>query len=60
VLRERFGQWVGLAAIDATIAFDAQPLRRALERLEKGLNKPGVDEPSPITLWRHTPPPSSP
>lgn len=55
-LRRRFGEWVGLAALHATIAFDAQPLRRALERLERGLNKPGLDEPSPITLWRITPP----
>ncbi len=56
VLRERFGEWAGLAAWHATIAFDAQPLRRALERLERGVNRPGVEEPSPVSLWRVTPP----
>ena len=55
-LTRRFNGWRGLAALHATIAFDAQPLRRALERLRRGLNRPGIDEPSPLTLWRLTPP----
>ncbi|ABM80445.1 hypothetical protein [Hyperthermus butylicus] len=58
-LTERFGEWRGLAAIHTTIAFDAEPSRRALERLRRGENKPGRVEPSPISLWKHTPPVSS-
>ncbi len=52
---KRFNGYAGIASIATTIAFDAQPLRRALERLEKGLKRPGLDKPSPITLWRYTP-----
>jgi len=51
----RFGSWKGLAAIHTTIAFDAEPLRQALERLKRGANKPGLVEPSPLTLWKYTP-----
>jgi len=51
----RFKSWKGLAAIHTTIAFDAEPLRRALERLKRGDNKPGLVEPSPLTLWKYTP-----
>jgi len=54
-LNKRFGRWVGLAAIHTTIAFDAEPLKRALERLKRGANKPGLVEPSPLTLWKYTP-----
>ncbi len=56
-LLRKFGPWAGLAAHHATIGFDAEPLRRALERLRRGLNRPGLSDPSPVTLWRHTPPP---
>ena len=55
-IRRRFDGWTGLYAIQATIAFDAQPLRRALERLRRGLNRPGLDEPSPVTLWKWSDP----
>ncbi|AEM38174.1 hypothetical protein Pyrfu_0302 [Pyrolobus fumarii 1A] len=58
-LQAKFGRWVGLAALHTTIGFDAQPLRKALERLEKGLNKPGLAEPSPVSLWKYTPPEAS-
>lgn len=54
-LDRRFRSWKGLAAIHTTIAFDAEPLRRALERLKKRANKPGLVEPSPLTLWKYTP-----
>jgi N-glycosylase/DNA lyase len=54
---EKFGRWRGLAAIHTTIAFDAEPLRRALERLKSGRNRPGETEPSPVSLWKYTPPP---
>jgi len=56
-LVRKFGRWAGLATHHATIGFDAEPLRRALERLRRGLNRPGLSDPSPVTLWRHTPPP---
>ncbi len=55
-LHRRFGNYVGLAALHTTIAFDAEPISRALRRLREGRNKPGLVEPSPISLWRHTPP----
>ena len=55
-LHRRFGEYVGLAALHTTIAFDAEPISRALRRLREGKNKPGLVEPSPISLWRHTPP----
>ncbi|ALL02022.1 hypothetical protein Pyrde_1979 [Pyrodictium delaneyi] len=55
-LARRFGKWKGLAALHTTVGFDAEPLRRALERLRRGENKPGKTEPSPLSLWRYTPP----
>ncbi len=58
-LRERFRGYSGLAAYAATLCCDAQPLRRALERLRRGMCRPGLDEPNPLTLWKQTPPPSS-
>jgi N-glycosylase/DNA lyase len=54
-LRRRFGNFVGLAAWHTTIAFDAEPISRALKRLREGKNRPGLVEPSPMSLWRHTP-----
>ncbi len=56
-LSRRFPGWEGLAALAATICLDAEPLGRALERLRRGENLPGMREPSPVSLWRHTPPP---
>jgi N-glycosylase/DNA lyase len=56
-LRRRFGAYTGLAALHTTIGFDAEPISRALERLREGKNKPGLADPSPMSLWRHTPPP---
>lgn len=58
-ISRRFGRWRGLAALHATIGFDAEPLRRALERLRRGENRPGLVEPSPISLWKYTPPMAS-
>ncbi|MET1128788.1 MAG: hypothetical protein ABWW70_05680 [Thermoproteota archaeon] len=55
-LTARFGRWRGLAAYFTTIGFDAQPLRKALARLREGKNKPGLAEPSPMSLWKYTPP----
>ncbi len=57
-LTRRFNGWRGLAALLTTIAFDAEPLRRALERLKRGENCPGKTHPSPLTLWRYLPKPS--
>ncbi len=56
VLEEKFPGWVGLAVLFMTIAFDAEVISRALERLQKKQNRPGLVEPSPITLWKYTPP----
>jgi len=51
--RGRWGRWSALAVIALTIALDAQPLRKALERLEKGELVPDPSiVPSPLTLWR--------
>jgi N-glycosylase/DNA lyase len=59
VIRRRFGGYAGLAAMAATLCCDAEPYPRAVERLRRGLCRPGLREPSPLTLWRHTPPPSA-
>ncbi|HDJ83997.1 MAG TPA: hypothetical protein ENG44_03245 [Desulfurococcaceae archaeon] len=50
---KRWSKWSGLAALFTTIALDAEPLTKALERLKKGLLKPSLDKLSPLTLWRH-------
>ncbi len=49
----RFGSWAGLAVFHTTIAFDAEPYRKALQRLRRGENCPGLADPSPLTLWKH-------
>lgn len=48
-----WGTWSGLAALFTTIALDAEPLTKALERLRKGLLKPSLNKLSPLTLWRY-------
>ena len=58
-LGRRFPGAAGLAALAATVCCDALPARRALERLRRGACRPGLAEPSPVSLWRHTPPPGS-
>ena len=55
-LERRFPGYAGLAALAATVCCDAVPLRKALERLRQGRCVAGLEEPSPVTLWRHTPP----
>ena len=55
-LRERFPGYPGLAALAATICCDAEPYRRALQRLKEKKCMPGLREPSPTTLWKTTPP----
>ncbi len=53
---KRWGKWSALAVIALTIALDAQPLRRALERIERGELLPKGDVvPSPSTLWMWRP-----
>ena len=49
----RWGRWSGLASLVTTIALDAKPLRKALERIRSGKLVP-IDNgsPSPTTLWR--------
>lgn len=51
LLKRRFGRWAGLAVYLYTIVLDAAPLRRALQRIERGLIEP-VEEISPMNLWR--------
>ena len=49
----RWGEWAGLAAIAATVALDAVPLRKALERVRRGILKPAITEsPTPYTMWK--------
>ena len=55
-LDKRYPSWAGLALLLLTIAFDAEVTRRAIERLKKRENKPGLVEPSPVSLWKYTPP----
>ncbi len=52
----RWGRWSALAVIALTIALDAEPLRRALERVSKGDLAPHADAvPTPLNLWRWRP-----
>lgn len=47
----KWGEWSGLASIATTIALDAEPLSRALERIRRGelLPNPSVN-PSPVNM----------
>ncbi len=53
-ISRRFPGFEGLAALAATICCDAEPIGRALERLESGRCLPGYSYRalSPLTLWR--------
>ena len=52
----RWGKWSALAVLALTIALDAEPLRKAIERVERGLLEPREDlVPSPLNLWRWRP-----
>ena len=49
----KWGVWAGLASLAVTIALDAVPLRKALNRLRKRVLKPVITEtPTPYTMWR--------
>jgi len=49
----RWGEWAGLAAIAVTVALDAVPLRKALERVRRGILKPVLEDiPTPYSMWR--------
>ncbi|ABU81501.1 base excision DNA repair protein [Ignicoccus hospitalis] len=47
-----FGKWKGLVSLLTTVALDAVPLTRALERVRRGEVCPS-EEPSPLTLWKY-------
>jgi N-glycosylase/DNA lyase len=51
--RRRWGRWSALAVLALTVALDAAPLRKALERLESGRLLPEPGEVSPAQLWRY-------
>ncbi len=55
-IQRRFPGWAGLAALSATICYDAVPLRKALKRLRHRALTPGLEEPCPICIWKYTPP----
>lgn len=48
---EKWGKWSALASIMVTIALDAEPLRKALQRINRGelLPKPDLD-PTPVNM----------
>ncbi len=49
----RWGEWAGLAAIAVTVALDAVPLRKALDRVRRGILKPVLEDiPTPYSMWR--------
>ncbi len=53
-LVERFDRWAGLAVLVLTIALDAEPLRRALERIKAGRVLPeDTGYPTPLTLYKY-------
>ncbi len=54
---ETWRPWSGLASYHLTIVFDAEPLRKSVERLLKGDLCPHLDaeKPTPLTMWRNMP-----
>ncbi|OYT38671.1 MAG: hypothetical protein B6U89_05405, partial [Desulfurococcales archaeon ex4484_58] len=53
--REKWRDWSGLASLALTITLDAEPLRKALARIERGELTP-IHEPdklSPLNMWRY-------
>ena len=54
-LSRRFGKYAGLAVFYLSIALDAQPIGKALKRLEKGELCPRNKGVTPLTLWRYNP-----
>lgn len=50
----RWGRWRGIASYHLTITLDAEPLRRAIRRLEEGDKCPrrDPDKPTPLAMWR--------
>lgn len=48
-----WGRWSGLAALYTTVALDAEPLTKALERIRKKNLKPDPLKFSPLTMWRY-------
>ena len=55
VYHEIWGDYQGLAALATTIALDAVPLRKALERIDNGILVPTIiDKPTPANMWKFT------
>jgi len=53
IWRDKWGRWSGLAALATTIALDAKPLSKALERIKnKQLVPMDKDKPTPLNLWK--------
>ncbi|MEM0027132.1 MAG: hypothetical protein QXT53_04755 [Ignisphaera sp.] len=48
-----WGRWSALAALYTTVALDAEPLTKALERVRAGQLRPDPSKISPLTLWKH-------
>ena len=49
----KWREWSGLAALATTIALDAKPLRKAVERVKTGKTHPIENgSPTPSSLWR--------
>lgn len=48
-----WGKWSGLAALYTTVALDAEPLSKALERIKRKILKPNPQRFSPLTMWRY-------
>jgi len=53
IWRHKWGRWSGLAALATTIALDAKPLSKAIERIKNKQLVP-IDEnkPTPLNLWK--------
>jgi len=55
IYHEIWGDYQGLAALATTIALDAVPLRKALERIDNGILVPTImDKPTPANMWKFT------
>lgn len=54
-LTKRFGKYAGLAIFFLSIVFDAQPIGKALKRIQKGELCPSWNGVTPLTLWKYNP-----
>jgi len=51
--KDYWGKWAGIAALATTIALDAVPISKALQRIKKGILVPAIEnKPTPANMWK--------